>query len=539
MAIEQLGPYRIERLLGRGGMGAVYAGVHQETGERAAIKVLAESLAFDPRFRDRFLGEVDALKRLRHKNIVSLLGFGEEDGTPYFVMDLITGRSLEEELRAGRRFTWRETTDIGVQVCAALKHAHDHGIVHRDLKPGNLLLTPDDTVKLADFGIAKFFGGHNLTLSGSLIGTPDYMSPEQIEGKPATPRSDLYSLGCVLYALLTGKPPFSGPTLTVVMDRVRFETPQPVRSAAPETPQSLDEIVAQLLRKNPDERIATPLLTAKLLQAMAHAVASQEESATDARPGGETTVVASADDALASGVTDVAQPTKLGQRPADAPRTIGATITHAVRPTADLADAGHAETIEYALEHDSPIVDPAQRKTHFTRVSEREWRSAIGVDDRPAPSRGERWSVALWALALLTVVAAVIYLALPPRADDVYRQIVETAAQPDDRDRCARGIAEFLERFPDDPRVAEVERIRADVQCLSLQHELAGKVRALTDLEQTYLEGMDLTHQDRSPEAADRFQRIVDALEPRVLSAADRRLLDRAQHMLRKTRGDQ
>ena len=175
-------------------------------------------------------------------------------GLLYFVMDLVDGPSLEAELRSGRRFTWREVVDIGVQVCAALKHAHDHGVIHRDLKPANLMLLADGTVKLTDFGIAKFFGGSSLTLAGSMVGTPDYMSPEQIEGKSATARSDLYSLGCVLYALLSGKPPFVGGSVTAVMDRVRFEAPRPLRLVAPQTPPELDDIIAQLLRKNPDER---------------------------------------------------------------------------------------------------------------------------------------------------------------------------------------------------------------------------------------------------------------------------------------------
>ncbi len=114
MAIEQLGPYRIERLLGRGGMGAVYAGVHRETGEVAAVKVLAEVLADDARFRERFRGEVESLKRLRHKNIVSLQGFGEEEGCSYFVMELVEGQSLEAAMRGDRRFTWQEVADIGI-----------------------------------------------------------------------------------------------------------------------------------------------------------------------------------------------------------------------------------------------------------------------------------------------------------------------------------------------------------------------------------------------------------------------------------------
>jgi serine/threonine protein kinase len=283
-----------------------YRGNVNPIGPRACYdegKRAAETLAVDARFRQRFLGEVETLKRLRHKNIVTLQGYGEEEGTPYFVMDLVEGPSLEDALRAGRRFTWHEVVDIGIQVCAALKHAHDHGVVHRDLKPGNLLLAADGTVKLTDFGIAKFFGSTSLTLAGSMIGTPDYMSPEQVEGKPATPRSDLYCLGCVLYALLTGKPPFTGATLTAVMDRVRFEAPRPVRLAAPQTPQVLDDIIRQLLRKNPEERIATPQLLANLFQAMTHALSVQDASAANSggrwESSGETTVVGDIGEPLA------------------------------------------------------------------------------------------------------------------------------------------------------------------------------------------------------------------------------------------------
>jgi len=143
MPLERLGPYRIERALGHGGMGSVYASVHEQTGERTAIKVLSEALAADPRFRERFRSEVETLRTLHHKNIVTLHGYGEEEGRLFFVMELVPGRSLDAELRAGRRYLWDEVADIGIQVCAALKHAHDHGVIHRDLKPANLLMTDD------------------------------------------------------------------------------------------------------------------------------------------------------------------------------------------------------------------------------------------------------------------------------------------------------------------------------------------------------------------------------------------------------------
>jgi eukaryotic-like serine/threonine-protein kinase len=542
MPIEHLGPYRIERMLGRGGMGAVYAAVHQETGTAAAIKVLAESLAVDSRFRERFQGEVETLKRLRHKNIVTLQGYGEEDGILYFVMDLVDGRSLDDELRSGRRFSWREVVDIGVQVCAALKHAHDHGVVHRDLKPANLMLAADGTVKLTDFGIAKFFGGTSLTMAGSMVGTPDYMSPEQIEGKPATPRSDLYSLGCVLYALLTGKPPFTGATITAVMDRVRFEAPRPVRLAAPQTPLVLDDIISQLLRKNSDERIATPQLLANLLQAMTHALAVRDESAAKsagpAEESGDTTVIGDIEQPLAPETAGVPhQPTTPPRVPADSASNSSGSLALATAASENppvASDLG--ETVEYTLEQAAAAEPETERKTHFTPVSEREWRSALGTESASASSRHERWHIGLLAAAVLAIAGTAVYLALPLSADKLYRRIQDSAAEPEQRDRCARYLAEFLERFPTDARAAEIEQLQADLRCQSLRQDLNGKVRTLTDLEQAYLDGMDRAQQGQWTEAAARFQQIVEGLESRVLSAADRRLLDRAQHMLDQSR---
>jgi len=538
MPIERLGPYRIERLLGRGGMGAVYAGVHQETGQRAAIKALAEALAADVRFRERFQGEVEVLKRLRHKNIVTLQGYGEEEGLLYFVMDLADGPSLDAELRSGRRFTWREVVDIGVQVCAALKHAHDHGVIHRDLKPANLLLLADGTVKLTDFGIAKFFGGSSLTLAGSMIGTPDYMSPEQIRGEPATARSDLYSLGCVLYALLSGKPPFVGGSVTAVIDRVRSEAPRPLRLVAPQTPQELDDIIAQLLRKDPDERVATPQLLSNLLQAMRHALLLQEEAAARSaailEAGEGTTVVGDMEELPDRETAGV---------PKGPPRRPGGTVGDdscgglqpptAVSPP-EAAEASLSETVEYTLQEQAESESAAQRKTHFTPVSERDWRSAMRTSGEEVAVPRQRLTIALLAVALLAVISLIVYLSLPLSAEQLYHRIRQTSSQPAERGRCSQYISEFLERFPEDARGAEIQALRADLQCQSLREELTQKVRTLTDLEQAYLDGMAAADASRWTEAAECFQQVVDGLRAKILSAADRRLLDRARHMLDK-----
>jgi serine/threonine-protein kinase len=240
-------------------MGSVYAGVNEETNQRAAIKVLAGHLSDDSNFVERFKVEVETLKKLLHPNIVQLFAYGEEDGNLFYVMELVEGRSLQDELQAGRRFTWREVARIGIEISKALKHAHDRGVVHRDLKPANLLIDDQDHVKLTDFGIAKLYGGTQITVDGGVLGTADYMSPEQAEGKQSTSRCDLYSLGSVLYALLVGRPPFAGKSLPEVIQGLRFEKPIAVRRLNPDVPEEFESIILQLLEKSRRREFRPPL----------------------------------------------------------------------------------------------------------------------------------------------------------------------------------------------------------------------------------------------------------------------------------------
>ena len=290
----QLGPYEIRSRLGRGGMGAVYEAVDTTTGDVVAVKVLASHLADDPGLRSRFDAEIDILKNLRHPGIVRLLAFGEQEDQPFFAMELVRGKSLEQLLRSGRRFTWRETLAVAIEITRALKVAHDQGVVHRDLKPANLLVaepTPgaDEplsgmvgvpgtgtagvgaeriTVKLADFGIAKLFGGVSHTALGHVVGTAEYMAPEQATGRPADHRVDLYALGLVMYAMMTGSPPFRGTQLTEVIDKQRRAIPPRVATLVPDVPAELDELIARLLAKDPAQRPANALALGRLLVAI-------------------------------------------------------------------------------------------------------------------------------------------------------------------------------------------------------------------------------------------------------------------------------
>ncbi len=262
----KLGPWVIDKELGRGGMGQVYL-AHAEPGDRqAAVKVLAGELARDIGFLERFQREILALRQLDHPNIVRFYESGTQDGVYYYAMEYVDGRSFEELLHEQGKLPWQEVLDATLQVCPALKHAHDRGIIHRDLKPPNLLRTDGGVVKLTDFGIAKIFATPQLTNTGGVVGTAEYLSPEQAAGKPVTKRSDLYSLGVVMYTLLTGRPPFEGVSFVDLLHKHRFGQFDRPRKLVPLVPAELDEVVCLLLEKDPANRPADSLVLQRMLE---------------------------------------------------------------------------------------------------------------------------------------------------------------------------------------------------------------------------------------------------------------------------------
>ncbi|NQT14823.1 MAG: serine/threonine protein kinase, partial [Planctomycetes bacterium] len=273
MDVKRLGPYHIVGTLGQGGMGTVYRAVNEETDEPAAVKILAAAMSRQGDFRERFKAEIETLKKLHHPNIVRLYGFGEHEGLLFYAMELADGSSLERELNRGRVFTWREVAKIGVETCRALRHAHDRGIIHRDLKPANLLVKSDGQVKLSDFGIAKLFGNTGLTAAGNVLGTVEFMAPEQADARPVEPRTDLYSLGAVFFALLAGRPPFRATTPLKMLEKQRSARPELVRRYAPSAPVEFEGIIDQLLRKDPKDRIANASLLLRRLESMLHGLA--------------------------------------------------------------------------------------------------------------------------------------------------------------------------------------------------------------------------------------------------------------------------
>jgi serine/threonine-protein kinase len=263
----QLGPWKIDQEIGRGGMGSVYRAHRQpapdgQAPERVAVKILAPELAQDPGFVQRFQREINILRQLSHPNIVRFFEAGEQDGRFWFAMEYVEGHSYEALLHEHGRLGWQEALEVALQVTPALKHAHDRGIIHRDLKPANLLRAPGQgnsdgsfQIKLTDFGIASLFASPHLTVTGGVVGTAEYLSPEQAMGKAATRRSDLYSLGVSLYTLITGRTPFVGEMVDLLHKHRFGQFDQPIR-LVPELPHELNDVICQLLEKDPDRRPA-------------------------------------------------------------------------------------------------------------------------------------------------------------------------------------------------------------------------------------------------------------------------------------------
>jgi serine/threonine protein kinase len=270
---DRLGPYRLLKALGNGGMGIVFLAEDTQLGRRAAVKVMRpEVTSCDPRSYERFLREARAAAAVRHDNVVTVYQVGEENGVPYLAMELLRGTSLAAYLNANPPPTVASATRLGREVAEGLAAAHAKGLVHRDIKPGNIWLeAPNGRVKVLDFGLARPadpepHGPDALTGSGLVVGTPGYMSPEQARGEPLDERTDLFSLGVVLYLLCTGRQPFAGPTATAVLTALAVDRQAPARELNPKVPEALSDLIDKLLEKKPADRPASAREAGKALR---------------------------------------------------------------------------------------------------------------------------------------------------------------------------------------------------------------------------------------------------------------------------------
>src|SRR5271170_2699500 len=256
--MAKAGRYEILGELGRGAMGVVYRAVDPVIGRNVAVKTIRlteEGTGLTrPELLTRFQIEARAAGLLTHPNIVVVYDAGEEDGLYYITMELVVGRSMQSVFDGGEAFPVSRIIRIMEQTCSALQFAHERNIVHRDIKPANLMLTEDDTVKVTDFGTAKILQFGTVQQTTHVMGTPSYMSPEQVKGRPVDGRTDIFSLGVVLYEMLTGEKPFPGQSITTVIYKIVNEDPIPPRQLNPSVHPGLNDIVMRALAKEPEER---------------------------------------------------------------------------------------------------------------------------------------------------------------------------------------------------------------------------------------------------------------------------------------------
>ncbi|HXE71449.1 MAG TPA: serine/threonine-protein kinase, partial [Candidatus Nitrosotenuis sp.] len=285
LAMTVLGRYRLVERLGSGGMASVYRGLPEDTldaNQAVAVKVMQKDLAQEEEFRRRFHREIKVVKGLHHPNIVSLIDWGEQDGLLYLVMELVRGQPLtsripETGLPLGQAMQYLRP------LFAALLYAHSQNVIHRDLKPDNVMVDEQGRVKVMDFGLAKSHDVSRITRTGSAMGTPAYMPPEQFTGGSPDQRSDQYSLGVVIYEMLTGRRPFEEEDTMVMLFKHMSEPPPPLRSLRPDLPEAVEPVVLRMLNKDPEERY--PDLAAAL-QALEEA--SQGASSAGTAPGAPT-----------------------------------------------------------------------------------------------------------------------------------------------------------------------------------------------------------------------------------------------------------
>jgi serine/threonine-protein kinase len=273
MSVEKIGRYQIDGELGKGAMGVVYKATDPNIGRTVALKTMrvdVHGLEHDEMVR-RFQNEARAAGVLNHPNIVTIYDAGEDNGIFYIAMEYIEGRTLSAVLQQQRSLVASEVVDIGSQICAGLQYAHSKKVIHRDIKPANIMIGPNGSVKIMDFGIAK--AGASLTHTGEVVGTPNYMSPEQVKGRELDGRSDLFSAGVMLYEMLTGERPFTGQSVTTIIYKIVHENPIPPRELDVSIHPGLSMIVTKCLSKDPDERyqeasdLATALKSYRLMSA--------------------------------------------------------------------------------------------------------------------------------------------------------------------------------------------------------------------------------------------------------------------------------
>jgi serine/threonine-protein kinase len=465
-------------------------------------------------------------------------------------MEYVEGENLQQILRREKTLPWERVVDIAIEVCSALKHAHDFGVIHRDLKPANLMVNSQGKVKLTDFGIAKLFGALDATVEGSILGTADYMPPEQAEGKPVSVRSDLYSLGSVCYAALAGRPPFAGKNIPEILFNLRYGALTPLKTLAPDAPKELCDLVEELLRREPSMRPPTVLVVGNRLQSMRAGLSKRaREKQTEVRNLNEMTSI-DLNDVMIPG-SDTAFSS---MKPGDSPQITSAAIvpaenkkdgTRATVPSVAGPDdqtqfAKHNSEFDYS-EHPSGIDQVS--KTYFTEVGDEDRRRSSIVISEPEPiSHWAPWLSIMGLVATLLACAIGIYwFSLPPSANTLYQQIAASMNSTDDEQIMAIEpvLDRFKELYPTDSRIEDVDVLLTEIDSMRSIRQLQRKARIsgsdqLDPVEQAFLECTKATSVDTEL-AKRKFKAMVTVFAANEkLSSRQQQYVTSAKRMLEK-----
>ena len=465
--LRQLGRYLIERVLGKGAMGIVYLARDPVIGRLVALKTLNVSADSEEgeEFRQRFLREAQAAGILNHPGIVTVFdaGVDEATGLSFIAMEYVEGRSLKELLKSGHMFTYSEVARVGSALASGLDYAHARGVIHRDIKPANILITNQGAIKITDFGVARLESS-NLTAEGQFIGTPNYMSPEQVAGTPVDGRSDLFSLGVVVFELITGTRPFGGNSLTEVSYKIVHEAPPIPSHLRPALPPPFNPILLKLLEKDPARRYQKGADVARALDALRRVLAGG---------GGEAGTLAASGGGAVAG-----------------PRSVSASHT-----------TTRATTIEQPPK-EAPPPPPSV------------WRQQVEP----------RWVAMILAAAVLVpAVTIAVLAALIPRGPDLAagigeparrhrvvaaQRVAEDALRAGNPEQAELALAEVWDQAPHSIRgrelLARARAAREDKQSQTLRSQQARRLRE---------EGQELLRSGRVRDAEGRFEEAM-TLDP-------------------------
>ncbi|HZK86750.1 MAG TPA: protein kinase, partial [Syntrophomonas sp.] len=251
------GRYELLEIIGEGGMAKVYKAHCRLLDRIVAIKILKDEFSKDKGFVEKFRTEALSAARINHPNIVNIYDVGQEDDIYYIVMEFVDGKTLKEVISNEAPLSVEHATDIAIMICDGVHHAHEKGIIHRDIKPHNILITEHGMVKVADFGVARAISNATITYGNNIVGSVHYISPEQAKGEPVNRTTDIYSIGCVLYEMLTGRPPFNAESaITVALKHIHDEVPSP-RKLNSNIPIALEGIILKAMQKSPSQRFST------------------------------------------------------------------------------------------------------------------------------------------------------------------------------------------------------------------------------------------------------------------------------------------